>query len=244
MFQPYASSTFMDKAGLIPLVGTVAGTARILYGTSKFALNGVPALVNRIAKGNFGNRGEAAVDGFKAVGRGLIELVPFATFRQELKLYRIHDDIYAIKSINTNHILGDKNSFHNTVYQGKIRNGKPIGRGVYTFHNGTVFRGEMEFDPMNGTLKPKLNTRAKLIMIHGDAYEGIWTSSNSFQGTVFYLNGCVYNGQMQIKDQGSTNFIGHYYRHGDGILTRGDLSVVHGFWVKDQLLYDYTQVSP
>lgn len=242
MFAPYASSSLMDKAGFVPIVSTVTGTMRFLYGGTKFALNGSAALVNRIAKKEFQRSDEAAVDGLKAMGRGLVEILPLAAcaFLPSLKIYHLHDDLYCIKEFNS---FGQSNFSKSTLYEGKIKNGKPVGVGHYAFKSGDSFEGEMVVASSSNVafefLTPKPGTNGTLRSIKGTTYQGIWKNPNHFIGKVKYQNGDVYEGEMWNTSINLRN----YRRHGKGTFIRADKKVISGTWKDDSLVLNPHKIT-
>lgn len=200
MFQPYASSRFMDTAGRIPLVGTVTGTARLCFGTTKFLTNGTLALINKVAHKRFGHEPwEASKDGAKAILRGIVEMIPgFMNlvwshqydFNIKTKLYKQKDGSYLI--LSASNFSPELAKFRNkAIYRGELKNGYPFGTGVIEYKDGSkyegVFTDDLPFFTMTG--------HGKMTFSNGSSYEGDWEDSYFHgRGKKIYPDGSIYEG--------------------------------------------------
>lgn len=147
MFQPYASSRIADRCSFTFGVSTLVGTGRFLYGMTKGVLNGTAYIVSKIARKDFGDRGDASIDGFRHAGVGLVEMIPLfpaviMADKGMWKFYKIGKDQYEMMSIEIQWLGFKPNVLKKIgVYEGKLQCGEPKGEGIFTFEDGKVFEG-------------------------------------------------------------------------------------------------------
>jgi hypothetical protein len=67
----------LDKLGYIPVVGTVSGCCRMVYGVAKAVTSAASYVFSTIVTGSGKRFGYHFTDGLLHVGRGFIELFPF-----------------------------------------------------------------------------------------------------------------------------------------------------------------------
>lgn len=257
MFRPYASNLTLDKSGCYPVLGTLTGTARVLYGFTKASLNGLPAIINKVAKGNFGERGEASIDGLKSIGRGLIEIIPFAGAAwydfYDFKLYRIKNHHYRIETSGIYLWYLNK-----AIYEGPIKKGKPYGSGHISFpHHCGSYEGELLFRMNQITPSGEGN----LMDQWGNFYQGYWDHlRGTFKGTVTFANGSKYEGCMLTTN---ISFLGpklgsnhiptpsdaaiffdptSLLKEGKGKLTLADGTYLKGEWTENSLINNHATV--
>lgn len=127
-----------------------------------------------------------------------------------------------------------------TSYQGMWVNGKMNGTGVYTFDNGTTFKGEFkEDDTVYGTYQ----------YINGDKYSGEFKNYQpEGQGTMIYSDGTKVTGQINngaFNGQGSIIFIyGNKYIggiknsefHGEGTYSWANGDTYTGQFINGQVV--------
>lgn len=136
-----------------------------------------------------------------------------------------------------NTTLKDKNG--KVVYEGLVKDGKKHGYGVYTYADGTIYRGNWYMDKRQG-----LGT---LTYASGNKYEGQWLSDQQHGlGTLTYANGDKYEGQWNYgKKHGKGTYawangdvyVGTYandVRHGYAVMTWASGQVYKGQFVNGQ----------
>ena len=80
-----------------------------------------------------------------------------------------------------------KITFADGTYEGGTANGKPHGKGKYTYNNGNVYEGEFENGQWNG--------KAKMTWKNGDVYEGDFVNGHrTGKGKYTWKEGAVYEG--------------------------------------------------
>lgn len=73
------------------------------------------------------------------------------------------------------------------TYEGGVANGKPHGKGKYTYNNGNVYEGDFANGQWNG--------KAKMTWKNGDIYEGDFVNGyRNGKGKYTWSNGAVYEG--------------------------------------------------
>ncbi|MFZ5572048.1 MAG: hypothetical protein ACOZF0_16740 [Thermodesulfobacteriota bacterium] len=98
------------------------------------------------------------------------------------------------------------------TYEGEFLNGKPHGKGTYSWHNGDVYKGDWVEGMRSGwgTLKRP----------NGAYYEGEWKNGNrEGNGAYRWQNGAYYEGEWRND-----------VRHGNGIYFGSDNSYYKGEW--------------
>ncbi len=130
-------------------------------------------------------------------------------------------------------------------FQGKYKNGKRSGRGVYRFANGDVYDGWWQNDKKHGQgvfrfasgdvydgtwVNDKRNGHGVLTFADGNVYEGEYKDGRwNGHGISRYVNGNVYEGQYK---NGKKNGHGIFrYANGDEYNGEWDSDRMHGYGV-------------
>lgn len=109
-----------------------------------------------------------------------------------------------------------KNYSNGDVYVGQMKDGKPHGKGKYTWSNGDFYEG----DWVNG----KMHGRGKCTWVTGDSYEGDWVKNQrTGKGKHIYASGDFYDG----------DFV-NGLNHGKGKYTWATGDSYEGDWVNDK----------
>jgi hypothetical protein len=127
-----------------------------------------------------------------------------------------------------------KINFGGDIYDGNLENGKPNGKGVYTFVNGNVYEGDFVdgmFDGKgtkkwkNGSSytgdfkKDKMNGKGIYKFANGTTYDGSFVDDQfEGQGIKKFVNGVTYEGQFK-KDEFSGIGV---YKWGNGNTYKGE----------------------
>jgi len=109
-------------------------------------------------------------------------------------------------------------------YCGQIHKGKKHGQGIYTWQDGTVYRGFWHNDLEYGY--------GEKIFANGDIYRGYWKDGVfNYKGMYKWKNGESYNGEWEDG-----------YEHGYGVKTSTNGVKVRGLWTFGELVQRIDQI--
>jgi hypothetical protein len=110
------------------------------------------------------------------------------------------------------------------VYEGETRNGKPHGKGKYTYANGDIYEGDFAYNKYSHEGEP--HGKGKMTFTNGDIYEGDFFDSRiTGKGKYTYTDGSFYEGEVA---GGTFN--------GRGRKTHADGTFIEGIWDDDQFI--------
>lgn len=102
-------------------------------------------------------------------------------------------------------------------YTGQVKQGLLEGTGEIEFLDGSRLRGRFS----NGILAGE----GVMFFANGDRFSGIFNNSKPVKGTVYYVSGGSYEGEMSVregKDKITGKPVQLYIRQGRGFITRND----------------------
>ena len=99
-------------------------------------------------------------------------------------------EIPELTQLDGNYFIDTKIFYANgTIYEGRLKNGFPDGKGKMKYNNGDIYEGEFKEGVREGFGKYYYN--------NGIYYEGYWRNGKeNGKGKIKFLDGCIYNGDF------------------------------------------------
>jgi len=96
------------------------------------------------------------------------------------------------------------------TYEGESLDGRPHGKGIYTFADGSKFEGEFAkgragkgiFTYVDGDIVERFTASVVYRFANGDRFEGAWGYSHPEKGVYYFYNGDKYEGELSSFHDG------------------------------------------
>lgn len=110
-------------------------------------------------------------------------------------------------------------------YEGQVERGLKHGQGIYTWQDGTIYKGQWKKDQEHGYGEKKF--------ANGDRYVGLWENGLfSGSGNYHWSDGSYYEGQWLDG-----------FEHGYGTKVDADEIMIKGFWTYGEFVYTSNQLE-